>query len=163
MSLQHEIKKRQPFEVLEQEVCLNMRRTNDLLGLEFERLFREYELTGQQYNVLRILRGAGGEGLPSQEVAARMIGCVPDMTRLIDRLLAAGLVERHRIETDRRVVLVRISPAGLKLLARLDKPVVELHKQQLGHLTRKELQELNRLLLKARARDGTPAQHMKTT
>jgi DNA-binding MarR family transcriptional regulator len=154
MSLQQEIKKRQPFDSPEQEACLNLVRTGDLLQLDFTRLFREHGLSPPLYNVLRILRGAGGDGLPSLEVAGRMIGSVPDITRLIDRLEQAGHVERIRSTEDRRVVMVRIAPAGLKLLAKLDKPVLELHQRQLGHLSRKELSELNRLLLKARRTDS---------
>ncbi len=150
MNLQQEIKKRQPFESPEQEVCLNLVRTGDLLQLDFTRLFREHGLSPPLYNVLRILRGAGGEGLPCLEIGSRMIGSVPDITRLIDRLETSGQVERARSTDDRRVVLVRITPVGLKLLARLDKPVLDLHQRQLGHLTRKELSQLNRLLLKAR-------------
>ena len=150
VGLQQEIKKRQPFEVLEQEVALNLFRTSDLLQLDFTRLFREHGLSPQQYNVLRILRGVGAEGLPCLEIAARMIGTVPDITRLIDRLEKAGYIERTRSDEDRRVVQVQITAVGLKLLARLDKPVVELHQQQLGHLNRKELSQLNELLLKAR-------------
>jgi DNA-binding MarR family transcriptional regulator len=150
MNLQQEIKKRQPFESPEQEACLNLVRTGDLLQLDFTRLFREHGLSPPLYNVLRILRGAGGAGLPCLEVAGRMIGSVPDITRLIDRLEKSGQVERTRSTDDRRVVLVRITPAGLKLLARLDKPVLDLHQRQLGHLSRKELAQLNQLLLKAR-------------
>jgi DNA-binding MarR family transcriptional regulator len=150
MSLQQEIKKRRAFESPEQETCLNLVRTGDLLQLDFTRLFREHGLSPPQYNVLRILRGAGGAGLPSLEIASRMIGSVPDITRLIDRLEKSALVERARSADDRRVVLVRTTPAGLKLLGRLDKPVLDLHQQQLGHLSRTELSQLNRLLLKAR-------------
>jgi DNA-binding MarR family transcriptional regulator len=147
--LQDEIKKRNPFDSPEQEAALNLARTNDRLQSEFARLFRRHGLTGPQYNVLRILRGAG-EPLPCQEIASRMINQVPDITRLVDRLEEAGLVERSRTEADRRLVLTRITEPGLCLIARLDEPVLRLHREQLGHLTREELAELNRLLVKAR-------------
>ena len=155
MGLQQEIKKQQPFDVLEQETALNLFRTGDVLQLEFARLFREAGISAPQYNVLRILRGAGGDGLPCLEIAARMIGSVPDLTRLLDRLEEAHLVARARSVADRRVVLVKIAAEGAKLLGRLDKPVVELHQRQLSHMTRKELAELNRLLLKARRAGGS--------
>jgi DNA-binding MarR family transcriptional regulator len=98
---------------------------------------------------LRILRGAG-EPLPCQEIASRMITRLPDITRLVDRLLEAGLVERSRTPMDRRLVLTTITAAGLRLLAAIDDPLLRLQREQLGHLTRSELAELNRLLVKAR-------------
>lgn len=116
----------------------------------FERLFQEHGVSGPQYNVLRILRGHGGDGVPCLEIAKCMIHRMPDITRLGDRLEQAGLVERCRTREDRRVVLLKITAAGLDLLARLDSPVIELHKRQLSHLTPEELAELNRLLVKAR-------------
>lgn len=150
--LQHELKKRQPFELLEQEAMLNLVRTVDVLQGDFAALFREHGVSGPQYNVLRILRGAGGDGLPSQEIAGRMISRVPDITRLVDRLERAGLVQRRRIENDRRVVMVQITTRGLKLLEGLDAPIMDLHRAQMRHLSRQELKELNRLLVKARQR-----------
>jgi DNA-binding MarR family transcriptional regulator len=149
-ALERELCKRNPFDSLEQEACLNVLRTQDYLQGEFNRLFGEQGISGQQYNVLRILRGHGGNGLPSLEIAAQMIQRQPDITRLVDRLQDAGLVERSRTDEDRRLVLVQITDRGLGLLASLDQPVLELHKQLLGHLARTELAELNRLLVKAR-------------
>lgn len=148
--LQKEIGKREPFQSAEQEALLNLARTLDCLAHDFERLFAEHGVSGPQYNVLRILRGHGGEGLPCLEIAREMIHRMPDITRLADRLEQAGLVERRRTKQDRRLVLVRITPAGLDLLARLDEPLLALHKRQLGHLSSAELVELNRLLVKAR-------------
>jgi DNA-binding MarR family transcriptional regulator len=148
-TLGDEIKKRNPFECPEQEAALNLARTADRLASDFARLFKEHGISGSQYNALRILRGAG-EALPCLEVAARMITQLPDITRLVDRLEAAGLVRRARTPEDRRVVLIRITDRGLKLLAALDEPVLALHRRQLGHLSREELAELNRLLVKAR-------------
>src|SRR5262249_5378674 len=106
-------------------------------------------ISGAQYNVLRILRGAG-EPLPCQEVAGRMITQLPDITRLVDRLEEAGLVTPSRTPEDRRPVLPAVTQAGLPLPETLHAPVVQTHKDQLAHLTREELAELNRLLLKAR-------------
>lgn len=150
VGLQHELRKKQPFDLLEQEAGINLVRTVDALRLPFERLFAEQGLSDSQYNVLRILRGHGGEGLPCTEIAAQMITRMPDITRLVDRLEQARWVERSRTQTDRRVVLVRLTAAGQALLDRLHEPIRELHRQALGHLTRPELTELNRLLVKAR-------------
>lgn len=148
--LQEEIRKREPFRSAEQEALLNMARTLDSLSHDFDRLFAEHGISGPQYNVLRILRGHGGDGLPCQEIARDMIHRMPDITRLADRLEQAGLVERRRTKQDRRLVLIRITQAGLDLLARLDEPVLTMHRHQLGHLSPEELAELNRLLVKAR-------------
>jgi DNA-binding MarR family transcriptional regulator len=149
-SLQEAIRKRHPFDCPEQEACLNLWRTHDHITSEFCRLLAGHGISGPQYNVLRILRGWGGEGLPCQEIAAQMVTRMPDITRLVDRLEQAGLVERARTDRDRRVVLVRITDAGLEMLGRLDEPTGELHRKVLGHLTRQELADLNRLLVKAR-------------
>jgi DNA-binding MarR family transcriptional regulator len=148
--LQEELRKKHPFASPEQETSLNLLRTQDHIQHAFARLFEGHGISGSQYNVLRILRGHGGDGLPCQEVAAQMVTRMPDVTRLVDRLAEAGLVERARTARDRRVVLVKITAAGLELLARLDRPVLDLHKRLLGHLSRAELAELNRLLVKAR-------------
>ena len=147
--LRHELKKRRPFESLEQEAMLNLARTNDRFQIRFARLFREYGLTPAQYNVLRILRGEG-QPLPCLEIAARLVTAVPGITGLIDRLEALGLVTRDRSTEDRRVVHVAITPRAIDLLASLDAPVQDLHRSLIGHLTRAELQELIRLLEKSR-------------
>jgi DNA-binding MarR family transcriptional regulator len=147
--LKDEIKKRNPFDSAEQEAALNLARTHDRLQSSFTQFFKQHGITAPQYNVLRILRGAG-EPLSCQEVACRMITQVPDITRLVDRLQEAGLVERSRTSEDRRLVLTTITQAGLCLLAAIDEPLLKLHREQLGHLTRGELAELNRLLVKAR-------------
>jgi len=106
--LQVELKKRQPFESLEQEAVINVLRTNDQYENRLGRLFREHELTMSQYNILRILRGAG-EPLPSLEIGKRMIQVVPAITGLIDRLEKRELVERCRCTKDRRIVYVAIT------------------------------------------------------
>lgn len=147
--LQRELRKREPFEFLEHEVSLNLIRTESCLREPFVELFKRHGISPPQYNVLRILRGHG-RPLPSLEIAEQMITRVPDVTRLVDRLEAAKLVERQRIAEDRRVVLVAITRTGLELLRRLDAAVIALHKSQLAHLTRAELAELNRLLVKIR-------------
>jgi DNA-binding MarR family transcriptional regulator len=149
--LQREIKKRKPFESLAEEAALNLARTSDRFGICTERLFRRHGLqSGSQYNILRILRGAGGP-LPVLEIASRTITAVPGITGLIDRLEKAVLVQRRRCAEDRRVVHVSITDKGLKLLAELDRPVRELNERLLGNLGVAEKKELIRLLEKARA------------
>lgn len=147
--LQHELKKRQPFACLEQEAVLNLARANDRVLIRFERLFRGHGLTASQYNILRILRGEG-KALPVLEIAARTITVVPGITGLIDRLERASLVRRERSTADRRIVYVSITEAAVRLLAELDEPLLELHRQVAGHLSADELGELIRLLEKLR-------------
>jgi len=111
------------------------------------------DLSSTQYNVLRILRGAP-DGLPCGEIANRMITRDPDITRLLDRLEKRGLISRCRETKDRRMVMARITADGLKLLARLDEPVEEAHRSQLGHLGKDQLRALAELLSAARAKVG---------
>lgn len=147
--LQRELKKRKPFESPEVEAILNLLRTADQYQNRFGRLFRKYNITGSQYNVLRILRGEG-KPIPSLEIASRMVQVVPAITGIIDRLEKQELVERQRCSHDRRIVYVKLTGKARQLLRKIDQPDLDLHKQLIGHLTRKELKELNRLLEKAR-------------
>ena len=149
-SLQQEIKKKTPFDLPEQEAMLNLLRTADQLQIRFSRLFRRFGLTPQQYNILRILRGEG-KPLPILEIAARMITVVPGITGLIDRLEAGGLVERKRCSEDRRVIYVAITSKAIALLDQIDEPLLKLHREVLGHMSREELKSLTQLLEKARA------------
>ena len=154
--LAREIKKRRPFEQPAEEAYLNLVRTESVLTGEVERLFKRFGLSGPKYNVLRILRGAAAtgeaapDGLPSLEVASRLITRVPDVTRLVDSLEAAALVTRTRCTGDRRVVYVGITPAGTDLLARIDGPLAEHHRACFEQLGPAEVAELNRLLVKLR-------------
>ena len=148
--LRDEIKQRRPFGSAEQEAQLNLERTAAVLGHAFADALKRYGITPTQFNVLRILRGAGSEGLCRNEVRDRMIAQVPDVTRLLDRLEEAGLVERERLTTDRRQVATRITDKGLALLAELDEPVATMHKRALGHMTPEQLATLTELLTIAR-------------
>jgi DNA-binding MarR family transcriptional regulator len=134
---------------LEEDVFVSLHRTADLLARSAEKVLRDQDISPNQYNVLRILRGAP-EGLPCNEIARRMISRDPDITRLLDRLEKRTLISRCRETKDRRTVLTRITPEGLKLLHDLDEPVTEIHKSQLGHLGREGLRSLLELLEKAR-------------
>lgn len=147
--LQHELKKKRPFESLEQEAALSVLRTSDRLQIRLARLFREHGLTPSQYNILRILRGEG-KPLPILEIASRTVAVVPGITGLIDRLEQAGFVTRLRCEKDRRVIYVALTDQGTKSLAALDEPLAAMHRKLLGHLPPAELRELIRLLEKAR-------------
>jgi DNA-binding MarR family transcriptional regulator len=133
----------------EESAFLDLLRTTDMLSRGLVGILKSEGLTATQYNVLRILRGAG-EALSCSEVANRMITRDPDVTRLLDRLEKRGLISRCRETKDRRTVMARITPEGLKLLVRLDEPVHEAHRQQLGHLGRKRLRALTDLLREAR-------------
>jgi DNA-binding MarR family transcriptional regulator len=130
---------------------LDLERTCDLLSRGPAQILKNEDLSSTQYNVLRILRGSP-DGLPCGEIANRMITRDPDITRLLDRLEKRGLISRWRETKDRRVVLARITPNGLKLLTRLDEPVEEAHRKQLGHLGKNRLRALAELLAAARER-----------
>jgi DNA-binding MarR family transcriptional regulator len=133
----------------EEIVFVEMMRTADLLSRAPDQLLKVHDLSSNQYNVLRILRGTP-DGLLSGEIGCRMISRDPDVTRLLDRLEERGLIGRCREDPDRRKVLVRITPAGLVLLAQLHEPVCQMHRRQLGHLTPTQLRQLSRLLIAAR-------------
>jgi DNA-binding MarR family transcriptional regulator len=152
--LRTEIKQTKSFESLEEEVFLNLQRTADALMHGIEAVLKPVGLSPSQYNVLRILRGAVAEGLACREVAERMVTRDPDITRLLDRLEARGLVMRSRDRDDRRVITVRITPEGLRLLQELDTPVGEIPQRQLGHLGAQRLHALIELLQVARERAG---------
>ena len=147
--LQHELKKKRPFESPEEEAFLSVQRTSDRLQIRVARLLREHGLTPSQYNVLRILRGEG-KPLPILEIASRTVAVVPGITGLIDRLEQAGFVNRLRCAKDRRVIYVALTDHGATTLAGLDEPLLALHRRLLGHLSQGELRELIRVLEKVR-------------
>ena len=149
-NLYSELKQRKPFAVLEQEAAVSLARTAALLEHAAADVLKPHGLTPTQYNALRILRGAEPEGLGRNEVRDRLISPVPDTTRLLDRLADMGLVVRTRGGEDRRVVVARITRAGLDLIAPLDGVLERLHRQQLGHLGERKLRTLVSLLAEAR-------------
>lgn len=136
---------------LEENVFISLQRTADWLLQGVERLLKEQGLSPAQYNVLRILRGAGPHGLSCREIAERMITRDPDMTRLLDRMEKRGVVARERKQIDRRVVTTRVTPAGLKLLKALDNPVRDYHRRCFRHISPARLKALVQLLEKARS------------
>lgn len=132
--------------LIEEQIFVAVMRAADFLGQQAEQLLKSHGLTGTQYNVLRILRGAGPEGLPCRSVGDRMISHDPDMTRLLDRMEKRGLITRERQKDDRRVVKTRATVQGLDMLKKLDQPVREIHKQQFQHMSAAKLRQLAELL-----------------
>lgn len=146
-----ELRQTRPFLSLAQEAHLSVSRTDAVLQEGIERVLKPHGLSATQYNVLRILRGAGRCGLCRHEIRDRLVTRMPDVTRLLDRLEEAALVTRERDSVDRRLVTTRLSATGRALVDTLDAPVAAEHQRQLGHLTEVELRELIRLLAKARS------------
>jgi DNA-binding MarR family transcriptional regulator len=150
MSLAREIRQRKPFEGPEHEAYLNLVRTATALMRREAEVLNAHDLTPAQFNVLRILRGAGTEGRICREIGERMLAYDPDVTKLLDRLEARGLVVRARRTSDRRAIVARITPDGLRTLQAVDKPMLDLVVGLLGHLGEKKLKTLSALLEAAR-------------
>ena len=146
-----EIRQTRPFRSRRQEAFLGLLRTTDVVKRLVTRVFQPVGVTRQQYNVLRILRGAGDDGLPTLAIAERMVECSPGVTRLVDRLVAKGWVSRERCPDDRRQVICRITPSGLELLAGLDDPVERATRESLAGLDDDEIERLIDLLDRIRA------------
>jgi DNA-binding MarR family transcriptional regulator len=141
---------RRLFDSPEQEAYLALWRTYDRLRMLEDDLFAGFELTAQQYNLLRLLRAAR-DPVPTLALAERLVSRAPDITRMLDKLEERGLLSRSRSTTDRRTVLVAIQPAGLALIDRISEPLRNCHRRQLGHLSASELKSLTALLKAARA------------
>lgn len=149
--LQREIRQTKPFRSPSHEAVLALARTADVIRRHFSHLVEAEGISEEQYNVLRILRGAGEEGLPTLEIAARMIQQTPGITRLLDKLEKKRLVRRKRCSSDRRQVLCWITPDGLAILARLDGPADESNRESMKALTETEIRQLIGLLDRVRA------------
>ena len=137
-----EIRQTKPFSSREEEAFLNLGRTWETLLGRFAELLKQFQLTPTQYNMLRILRGAGADGLTCSEASARMITAEPDVTRLLDRLEGRKLIFRERSKTDRRIVLTRITQQGLDLLTAIQQPAEKLLRRNLGCLGQQKLADL---------------------
>ena len=144
-------KGRRRFDSPEQEAFLNLWRTYDRLRAVEDELFAGFDLTPQLYNLLRLLKAARPEPVPTLALAERLVSRAPDVTRMLDKLEARGLVSRVRSAEDRRSVLVEATDAGLALLARIAAPLRACHARQLGHLPPADLERLTELLKAARA------------
>jgi len=140
--LQAEIAQSKPFDSIEAEAFLNIVKTADVLEQSVEAVLKPFGISGTQYNVLRILRGAGSAGLSCREIGERMISHDPDVTRLLDRMEKAGHVTRGRATSDRRVVVTQITPEGLNLIEQLDKPLEANLRATVGHVDTKKLSTL---------------------
>ncbi|NUT85079.1 MarR family transcriptional regulator [Pseudomonas corrugata] len=136
--------------LIEQEVYLNLVRTAEEIKLPLVDLLAGFGLSGKQYNALRAIRRGGSEGETPSGIGAQMAEPRADVTRLLDRLERDALVERRHDERDRRVVRVLLSKRGKKLLADIDGPLLELHRDQFRHMKREDLEALSRLLILVR-------------
>ena len=152
--LKSEIAQERPFSSDEEEAVLNLMRTSDCVQRVFQRRTRDWGVTSTQYNVLRILRGSGTQGLTCSAIGERMITAEPDITRLLARLKAMKLIMQQRDKQDRRVVWTHISAAGLELLGKMDTVIEQIPRDLLGHLDRKDLTNFIRLLELARKNCG---------
>ena len=152
-TLLDELHQRKPFASLAEEAHLNLSRTETVLQEGIDRVLKPHGVSASQYNVLRILRGAGAKGLCRHEIRDRLLTRMPDVTRLLDRMEDAGLVTRERDTADRRLVTTRLTDRGRKLVDALDGPVAKEHERRLGHLGDKQLRTLVRLLTLVRHSD----------
>jgi MarR family transcriptional regulator, organic hydroperoxide resistance regulator len=155
-AVQDEIRQSRPFASPSEEGVVALARTADQMRRALARVIEPHGITLQQYNVLRILRGAGADGLPTLEIASRMVERAPGVTRLLDRLEAKALVRRQRSALDRRQILCWITPAGLDLLDELDAPMQEGARAFMAPLSSRELPTFIRLLDELRAGAGAP-------
>jgi DNA-binding MarR family transcriptional regulator len=149
-SILEELKQKRPFASKAQAATVALLRTTDVVRRRLARVVEQEGITLQQYNVLRILRGAAGEPMSAQDVAARLIEEAPGVSRLLDRLVAKGLIQRDRCSKDRRRLECSITRKGLELLARLDEPVVRADTDALHGLTAREIETLDDLLTRIR-------------
>lgn len=149
-ALRDDIKQAKPLKSLYEETDLNIVRTAYVLIDAFEGAIKSYGITATQYNVLRILRGAGDHGLSRNEVRDRLLNRMPDATRLLDRMERSGLISRSREAEDRRLVTTRLTKKGKQLVDQLDPLVARQHRSRLGHMSQKQLTTLNTLLTQVR-------------
>jgi DNA-binding MarR family transcriptional regulator len=149
-----ELQQTKPFQYVEEEAFVNIHRTSDVLMQALIALLRPYGLSPTQYNVLRILRGAGSAGVTCKDIATRMISPDPDITRLLDRLERRNLVTRTRAKEDRRFVSISITEEGLALLREIDDPLRNLQLDLFRHMDPERVRELVSLL--EMVRDASP-------
>ena len=152
MKLRKEIKQTKPFRSVRQEVVLALLKTTDLVRRRLAKAIEPHNLSLEQYNVLRILRGAGNTGMATLEVSSRMIEQTPAITRLMDKLEAKHLVRRERCSQDRRQVLCWITDAGLGLLTEIDEAMESAGREPFAHLSLAEIKQLIKIL--DRVREG---------
>lgn len=144
------MKQTKPFKTPADEAYVSLQRTADMMLRKFTQFIKQWGISPTQYNVLRILRGAGPEGLCCGEISDRMITHDPDITRLLDRIEKLGWIERARSTKDRRVVQAKISKKGLELLKQTDQPIEDFNQQASAHMSEKKLRDLIELLTQVR-------------
>jgi DNA-binding MarR family transcriptional regulator len=149
-TLKEELQQTRPFTSVEQEAYLSILRTAAVLSHEAEQLLKANGVTQAQYNILRILRGAGAEGLCRNEVASRLVTAMPDVTRLLDRMEASGWIERRREREDRRVVSTVLTAAGRRVADKLEGPLEKLHRGQFKGLEKGSLKRIVDILAEVR-------------
>ena len=149
--LQQEIHQTKAIRCREEEAALNIVRTADVLMLALGDVLKPHLLSATQYNVLRILRGAGKDGASCKDIGSRLVARDPDITRLMDRLEQRELVTRDRARQDRRMVTHRLTGVGLDLVNELDGPIEALHQRTMGYMKARKLRELVGLLEEVRA------------
>lgn len=149
-TLKEELKTNLDFANIQHEVFLSLMVTVDRMSRRHSDFMSEFGISQKQYNILRILRGAGEQGIPVMEIGRRMIEKSPDVSRIIDRLIDLGFVKRRRQRKDRRVVIVTISDKGLALLSKMDDPVQKEVIDTLRHVEESDLHNLKDLLEKVR-------------
>jgi DNA-binding MarR family transcriptional regulator len=138
------------FDSLEQKAYLSLWRTYDRLWAVENELFSQWELTAQQYNILRLLLASFPRPVPTLSLVSRLISRAPDVTRMLDRLETRGLISRERSSEDRRTIFIAITEKGKRLLKAIARPLQQCHRQQLGHLSEAQLRTLVELLDMAR-------------
>ncbi len=146
-----EIKQAKPFVSVQEELWLNLSRTASAVGHTVEQHLRPYGLSPTQYNVLRILRGAGGNGLCQADIGDRLVAQVPDVPRILDRMEKAGWVKRERGTEDRRVVMASLTERGASVVEEVDEPLVQMMAGMFKGMTAEDIERLNDLLVAARA------------
>jgi DNA-binding MarR family transcriptional regulator len=151
-SLSADLRQGKPFDSLQQEAFLSVARTAAVLQGELDPVLAQHDLSLNQYNVLRVLRGAGENGLCRNEIRDRLITRMPDASRLLERMEASGLIRRVRSTADRRLVNTTLTEAGLRLVSELDAEVAQVHARQFAHLTPSQLRTLVELLSQTRDR-----------
>lgn len=150
-SLAHLLRQSKPFRLAAEETLLAMLKTADIVGGADEHFLKGHGITPRQYNVLRIVRGAGHQGMPCGEIGARLISRVPDVTRLLDRMEKAGWIERRRNTPDRRLVMIHLTTAGQQLVDDLDEPNRDFLERTLGQMPADRQRLLCDLLAEARS------------
>lgn len=146
----NEIGRKSAFESIEEQLYLSLMYSYKLIVGELDSFFKDHNTTGPQYEVLKILIQDEKKGIPIRKIAERMVSSNPDVTRIVDKLEKADLVERTRSSSDRRIINVKLTTEGIHQFNNIEKPLQILHKSQFKYLTKTDMKELLKLLFRAR-------------